>query len=58
LNYKSYELASNDFREISAGLYNYDNNKSSQEKKLILGKQNLKTIFDDLMDSEISKLLQ
>ena len=57
LNYKSYELDSNDFREICAGLYNYDNKKSSQEKNLILGKYDLKSILDDLMDSEISKLL-
>ena len=57
LNYKSYELDSNDFREVCAGLYNYDNKKSSQEKNLILGKYDLKSILDDLMDSEISKLL-
>lgn len=63
LNCDSYNLSTEDFREICVELYNVkinneDNNMEYLEKCGVSEKYDLKKILEDLMGSEIAKLLK
>ena len=62
LNKDSYNLGSNQFREICVGLYNYEiekENKSEESQKNAKNEENYnyKEILEKLFKSEIAKLL-
>ena len=59
LDYNSYILNPNEFREICVGLYNFNNSihESSKAQDKNVDKYNLEQILNGLLNSEIAKIL-